>query len=77
MKRYLRTLSLPVIAGLCLIQSGCGGQSQHATPMPPLTPTQQYTEPEQRYSNPGSLYSASEAADLTPTTAPAGWGTSS
>ena len=64
MKRYLRTLSLPVIAGLCLIQSGCGGQSQHATPMPPLTPTQQYTEPEQRYSNPGSLYSASEAADL-------------
>lgn len=64
MKSYLRTLSLPVIAGLCLIQNGCGGQPQHATPMPPLTPTQQYTEPEQRYSNPGSLYSAAEAADL-------------
>ena len=64
MKKHLLSLSLPAIVGLCLFQGGCGGQSQHATPMPPLTPTQQYTEPEQRYSNPGSMYSASEAADL-------------
>ena len=64
MKRHLFSLCLPAIVGLSLLQGGCGGQSQHATPMPPLTPTQQYTEPEQRYSNPGSMYSASEAADL-------------
>ena len=64
MNRYQRTLCLTAIAGLCLAFGGCGGQATHATPMPPLTPTQQYTEPEQRYSNPGSLYSASEAADL-------------
>ncbi len=64
MKKYLLSLSLPAIVGLSLLQGGCGGQSQHPAPMPPLTPTQQYTEPEQRYSNPGSLYSASEGADL-------------
>lgn len=44
--------------------SGCAGQKQHATPMPPMTPPQQYTEPEQRQQNPGSLYSASESTDL-------------
>ena len=64
MKKHLFSRCLPAIVGLSLLQGGCGGQSQHSTPMPPLTPTQQYTEPEQRYSNPGSMYSASEAADL-------------
>lgn len=64
MNKYLGSLFLPAIMGLCLLQGGCAGQSQHAAPMPPLTPTQQYTEPEQRYSNPGSLYSASESTDL-------------
>lgn len=49
---------------LLTVISGCGGQAQHATPMPPLTPPQQYTEPEQRYDNPGSLYSAAESTDL-------------
>ncbi|MDR2489068.1 MAG: flagellar basal body L-ring protein FlgH [Desulfovibrio sp.] len=66
MKRRPRFLSLSAITGLCLLAAGCGGgpQAQYAAPMPPITPTQQYTEPEQRYSNPGSLYSASEATDL-------------
>jgi flagellar L-ring protein precursor FlgH len=50
--------------GLYVLTAGCAAQPQHATPMPPLTPTQPYTEPEQRYSNPGSLYSAAEATDL-------------
>lgn len=49
---------------LLTVIGGCGGQAQHATPMPPLTPPQQYTEPEQRYDNPGSLYSAAESTDL-------------
>lgn len=64
MKRRLIALALPAVMGLSLFLGGCGAQSQHATPMPPMTPPQQYTEPEQRYSNPGSIYSASEATDL-------------
>ena len=65
MKRHLFSLLLPAALGLGLLLGGCGSaQPRHATPMPPMTPTQQYTEPEQRYSNPGSLYSASEGADL-------------
>lgn len=43
---------------------GCAGQERHAVPSLPMTPAQQYTEPEQRYSNPGSLYSAAESPDL-------------
>ncbi|MDL2317247.1 flagellar basal body L-ring protein FlgH [Desulfovibrio sp. OttesenSCG-928-A18] len=43
---------------------GCAGQERSAVPSLPMTPPQVYTEPEQRYSNPGSLYSASESPDL-------------
>lgn len=67
MRKIQISAMVPVLsAGLALAVSlgGCGGQSQHATPMPPLTPPQQYTEPEQRYDNPGSLYSAAESPDL-------------
>lgn len=52
------------LAALMLALGGCAGQSQHATPSPPMTPPQQYTEPEQKYHNPGSLYSAAESPDL-------------
>ncbi len=44
--------------------SGCGAHQQTATPMPPMTPPQAYTEPEQRYANPGSLFSDAENIDL-------------
>lgn len=59
--RFTAALALlPVFALL----SACGGQQQHAVPSPPMTVTQQYTEPEQRYNNPGSLFSAAESQDL-------------
>ena len=41
------------VCGAALILGGCGGHQQTATPMPPATPPQAYTEPEQRHANPG------------------------
>lgn len=62
-----RLAGLLIIAALPLI-TACGGAQTHhasyATPAPPMVPPQQYTEPEQVYSNPGSLYSAAETPDL-------------
>jgi flagellar L-ring protein precursor FlgH len=46
------------------VLSGCAGQSTYATPAVPMTASQVYTEPEQRYANPGSLYSAAEMPDM-------------
>ncbi|MDR2893363.1 MAG: flagellar basal body L-ring protein FlgH [Deltaproteobacteria bacterium] len=48
-----------VIIGLAAMAalSGCNASSQSPTPMPPVTPVQNYTEPEDRYGNPGSLFS--------------------
>jgi flagellar L-ring protein precursor FlgH len=63
----------PVSAALALLAvipllGGCGAgqayQASYPTPSPPMTAAQQYTEPEQRYANPGSLYSAAETPDL-------------
>ena len=63
MKKTIRPLILPLIlVGAAL--SGCNGQNYAAAPMPPLTPAQAYTEPEQRYANPGSLYSTADNNDL-------------
>ncbi len=53
---------IPICTALVL--AGCGTAGHNAAPMPPITPTQVYTEPEQRYNNPGSLYSSAEATDL-------------
>lgn len=61
------SFSLPAalgIAAMAALITGCAGQDRHAVPSPPLTPPQQYTEPEARYNNPGSLYSAAESTDL-------------
>ena len=52
---------LPLLGGC---GAGQGHQASYATPMPPMVPPQQYTEPEQRYDNPGSLFSAAESPDL-------------
>jgi flagellar L-ring protein precursor FlgH len=43
---------------------GCAGTGSYAVPSLHATPSQVYTEPEQRYANPGSLYSAAESTDL-------------
>jgi Flagellar basal body L-ring protein len=66
MNRTRRSLSLLVLPALFLatLLGGCAGQDRHAVPSPPMTPPQMYTEPEQRYSNPGSLYSVAESPDL-------------
>ena len=50
-----------IFAGLL---SGCSAGQHTAAPMPPITPPQAYTEPEQRYNNPGSLYTTTESTDL-------------
>ena len=57
---------MPVLLALSIapVISGCAGQDRQVVPTPPMMPPQQYTEPEQRYSNPGSLYSAAESPDL-------------
>ncbi len=44
--------------------SGCAAGPQRPTPAAPVTPAQAYREPEQRYNNPGSLYSESSSAGL-------------
>ncbi len=61
MKKNLFPLSGLMLAALL---SGCAAQSHSPVPVTPMTPTQAYTEPEQQYANPGSLYSAAEANDL-------------
>lgn len=61
---FRRLLLLLSATALLPILGGCAGQPRHAVPSPPMTPTQAYTEPEQRYNNPGSLFSASESTDL-------------
>lgn len=53
---------LALVAAAAL--GGCAGQSTHATPTAPMVPAQVYTEPEQRWENPGSLYNAAETPDL-------------
>lgn len=50
--------SLIGLAGLASL-GGCMGAERNPNPMPPVTPQQVYTEPEQRYANPGSLFSDS------------------
>ena len=57
-----RTILPLILAGVLL--SGCNGQQYTAAPMPPLTPPEAYTEPEDSYNNPGSLFSASQAMDM-------------
>ena len=54
----LRGISLLALAGFML--TGCNGAERQArTMMPPMVTPQAYTEPEQRYENPGSLFSDS------------------
>lgn len=54
-------LAIPVLA---LLIGGCAAQDRSMMPTTPMTPPAPYTEPEQRYNNPGSLFSAAENNDL-------------
>ncbi len=53
-----------VIIAVSMLLSGCGHSPRTAAPMPPMTPPQTYTEPDQKASNPGSLYSITESTEL-------------
>jgi len=66
MNNPARIPSFPLLAALSLAVfiSGCAAQDRHMNATPPMTPPVQYTEPEQRYNNPGSLFSAAESNDL-------------
>lgn len=49
-----------LLAGL----AGCNATQQSPSVVPTITPPQAYVEPEERYDNPGSLYSAAESDSL-------------
>ncbi len=50
-------LPLAGILAAAVFLGGCNGASLQASPMPPMVPPQAYTEPEEAYENPGSLFS--------------------
>lgn len=60
--RYIPAFLLILAAGLAL--SACATSSEPTPTMPALAPVQQYTEPEERYGNPGSIFSASASGLL-------------
>ena len=66
MNERTRKAPFPLLAALplALFISGCAAQDMNMMPPSPMTPPAQYTEPEQRYSNPGSLFSAAENTEL-------------
>lgn len=67
MKKRISSAYLPGVLALTLCAftvAGCGGQSRRPVSTGPITPPQAYTEPEQRYDNPGSLFSQAESRDL-------------
>lgn len=66
MNKHICKASFPFLAAsaLALLISGCAAQDRNMRPTPPMTPPMQYTEPEQRYNNPGSLFSTAENNDL-------------
>lgn len=47
-----------------ILLTGCGASRDTPAVMPPITPPQAYTEPEERYANPGSLFQAGESEGL-------------
>lgn len=51
------SLPLAGILAAVIFLGGCNGANRQATPMPPMVAPQAYTEPEEQYENPGSLFS--------------------
>jgi flagellar L-ring protein precursor FlgH len=60
----MKKILIPLILLIPAVLPGCNGQNYSAAPMPPLVPVQAYSEPEQAYENPGSLFSLAESQDL-------------
>ena len=56
---FLTRSSLPLagILAAVIFLGGCNGTARQASPMPPMVAPQAYTEPEEAYDNPGSLFS--------------------
>ncbi len=52
-----------LLSGLALL-AGCNAEHEKPAPIAPVTPAQNYTEPEQCRANPGSLFSLSSANNL-------------
>lgn len=50
-------LPLAGILSAAILLGGCNGAGRQASPMPPMVAPQAYTEPEEAYDNPGSLFS--------------------
>lgn len=50
-------LPLAGILAAAVFLGGCNGAARQASPMPPMVAPQAYTEPEEQYENPGSLFS--------------------
>lgn len=51
------TLPLAGILAAVIFLGGCNAAQVNPTPMPPMVAPQAYTEPEEQYANPGSLFS--------------------
>lgn len=64
MKHPIQRMRYALLVCCVMALSACAAQERHAVPAAPVTPTQAYTEPEARYNNPGSIFSAAEANDL-------------
>ena len=54
-------LPLAGILAAVIFLGGCNGAAKQASPMPPMVAPQSYTEPEEAYDNPGSLFSEAKA----------------
>ena len=50
-------LPLAGILAAAIFLGGCNGAARQPSPMPPMVAPQEYTEPEEIYDNPGSLFS--------------------
>ena len=64
MINFTRTRSPLPLAGIlaaAIFLGGCNGAAKQASPMPPMVAPQAYTEPEEEYENPGSLFSEARA----------------
>jgi len=55
---------LPAALATALLISGCAAQERSMAPVMPMTPPPQFTEPEQRHANPGSLFNVAENTSL-------------
>ena len=51
------SLPLAGILAAVIFLGGCNGATRQPMPMPPMVTPQAYTEPEEQYDNPGSLFS--------------------